>query len=247
MVVAAGLGPGHVELMRVLEQHGIPANTGRAATVRQGCFVRVSGRTTADFVAFNLNDLRERFDQARTKTNQNTIYVTTGHVLYSKLNHPMLTIVEDTYVDGQHQHNLEKGMCSRARHELAFRQGLMKASYGREIDLQGIPDHGCFENLTEALRPWGIAPEDIPSPFNIFQTLEIDPASGRMTNTTLRPRQGAQVTMRAEMDLLVAVSACPDITVGGQDLTLTLLDPDTDRSADARLDASGHAAEEVAR
>ncbi len=138
-------------------------------------------------------------------------------------------------------------MCSRARHELAFRQGLMKASYGREIDLQSIPDHGCFENLTEALRPWGIASEDIPSPFNIFQTLEIDPASGRMTNTTLRPRQGAQLTMRAEMDLLVAVSACPDITVGGQDLTLMLLGPDTGRPADARLDASGHAAEEVAR
>lgn len=232
-------------LMRVLEQHLIPANTGRADIVRQGGFVRIAGTTTADFVAFNLHNLRERFDQARTKTNQNTIYVTTGHILYSKLNHPMLTIVEDTYVEGQH--NLEKGMCSRARHELAFRQGLMKASYGRDVPFATIPDHGCFENLTAALEPWAIPPEDIPSPFNIFQTLAIDPVSGRMTSTTIRPRVGAHVTMRAEMDLLVAVSACPDMAVGGHELTLTLLTLDADGPVGDRSDTSDHAVKGVPR
>lgn len=207
--------------MRVLEEYVVPANTGRASVVHRGQCIRVAGRTTVDFVAFNLHNLRERFDQARTKTNQNTIYVTTGHVLYSQLNNVLLTIVEDTYADGRH--NLEKGMCSRARHVLAFQRGLMQASYLREFKYEDLPDHGCWENLTEAVRRWEIPPEDIPAPFNIFQTLEIDPVSGRMANTSIRPRNGAHVTMRAEMDCLAAVSACPDITVGGQAIHVSIL------------------------
>ena len=42
-----------------------------------------------------------------------------------------------------------------------------------------FPDHGCWENLAEALGPWGIPAEDIPSPFNIFQTMEIDGKTGQ--------------------------------------------------------------------
>jgi len=226
--------------MRVLEICPVPANTGRAAVLHRGQAVRIAGRTTADFVAFNLNNLRERFDQARTKTNQNTLYVTRGHVLYSKFNTAMLTIVEDTYAEGRH--NLEKGMCSRARHELAYRQGWLLTTYGRVLRYEDLPDHGCWENLTWALRPWGIPPEDIPSPFNIFQTLSIDPVTGRMVSTTIRPRAGAQVTMRAEMDLLVAVSACPDLAVGGEDLTLTILAPAPDE-----VPAPAHTSGEEAR
>jgi len=208
--------------LRVLEEHVVLANTGRASVVPRGRYIRVAGRTTVDFVAFNLHNLRERFDQARTKTNQNTIYVTAGHALYSQLNNVILTIVEDTYTGGRH--NLEKGMCSRKRHLLAFQHGLMQASYLREFTHEDLPDHGCWENLTEAVRPWGILPEDIPAPFNIFQTLEIDPVSGRMTNTAIRPRNGARVTMRAEMDCLAAVSACPDITVGGREIRVSILE-----------------------
>jgi len=48
----------------------VPKNSGRAFTVRKGQCIRVAGRSIVDFVAFNLHDLTERFDQARTKTNQ---------------------------------------------------------------------------------------------------------------------------------------------------------------------------------
>ncbi len=205
-----------------MTEHLIPANTGRAFVLHRGQHLRVAGQTTADFVAFNLDNLKERFDQARTKTNQNTIYVTTGHVLYSQLNREMLAIVEDTYAGGTH--NLQKGMCSRARHLLAHRAGLLAETYGRDLSLDDLPDHGCWENLSEALRPWGIAPEDIPAPFNIFQTLEIDPVSGRMSSTTIRPTAGAHVTLRAEMECLAAISACPDLAVGGGDLRVTVAD-----------------------
>jgi uncharacterized protein YcgI (DUF1989 family) len=72
-----------------------------------------------------------------------------------------------------------------------------------------IPDHGCWENLTEAVNPWNILPDDIPSPFNIFLCMRIDLATGIMYDP-IRPKDEAHVDFRAEMDCLVAVSACPE-------------------------------------
>ena len=164
-----------------------------------------------DFVAFNLANVRERFDQARTKTNQAKIFISTGDQLISKLNNPLLTIVEDTFKEGKH--DLQKGMCSRKRFELVAK-GFARRVFAEGVDMnprrpEEIPDHGCWENLSEALKPWNIPPEDIPSPFNIFQTMRIDPESGVMLDTMVRPKQEAHVDFRAEMDCLVAVSACP--------------------------------------
>ena len=49
--------------MAVLESVVVPKNSGRALVVKKGQRLRVVGRTVVDFVAFNLHNLRERFDQ----------------------------------------------------------------------------------------------------------------------------------------------------------------------------------------
>lgn len=198
--------------MAILESVAVPKNSGRAFVLKKGQRLRVAGRSIVDFVAFNLHDLRERFDQARTKTNQVKIFISTGDQLISKLNNPLLTIVEDTFKEGKH--DLQKGMCSRKRFELVAR-GLAKREFAEGVDLnpkspEEIPDHGCWENLSEALRAWNIPSEDIPSPFNIFQTMKIDPDTGRMLDTQIRPNPEAHIDFRAEMDCLVGVSACPE-------------------------------------
>jgi uncharacterized protein YcgI (DUF1989 family) len=123
----------------------------------------------------------------------------------------MLTIVEDTFAEGRH--DLQKGMCSRKRFELVA-SGAAKRVFAGGLQLnpatpKDIPDHGCWENLIDAVRGRGIADEDIPSPFNIFQTMQIEP-DGRLLDTTIRPHPAAHVDLRAEMDCLVAVSACPE-------------------------------------
>src|SRR5499426_123100 len=102
--------------MAQLQNEIVPKNSGRAFVLKRGQRVRVAGRTVVDFVAFNLANLRERFDQARTKTNQVKIFLSTGDQLISKLNNPLLTIVEDTFKEGHH--DLQKGMCSKKRFEL---------------------------------------------------------------------------------------------------------------------------------
>jgi hypothetical protein len=118
-----------------------------------------------------------------------------------------MTITEDTFKEGHH--DLQEGMCSRKRHELAAARGVWEKTYGRP--LSEMPPHGCTENLGGILAPYGIALEDVPSPFNIFQDMIIHP-DGELEHSPIRPGpEGASVTLRAEMDLLVAFSTCPDM------------------------------------
>jgi uncharacterized protein YcgI (DUF1989 family) len=105
-------------------------------------------------------------------------------------------------------------MCSRKRHELAAKRGVWELTYGRP--LSEMPTHGCTENLSGVLAPYGIALEDVPSPFNIFQDMIIREKTGVLEHSPIRPKPpGAHVTLRAEMDLLAALSVCPDVSVGG--------------------------------
>jgi uncharacterized protein YcgI (DUF1989 family) len=205
----------------------VPANSGAAFEVRAGQVFTVYGRTIVDLVAFDLHDLSHRFDQARTKSNLGKIFISTGDVLISKLNRDMLRIVEDGFTEGHH--DLQYGMCSRERWLWALRERVATASYLREQEMTAddFPDHGCFENLSAALAPYGIAPVDIPSPFNLFQHMRIDPQTGVMVRSRLRPPEPVPVSLLALMDCLVAVSACPDLAVGGRDIRVKLTSPDS--------------------
>lgn len=196
----------------VLVDHVIPASkdgAGAAFEMSKGQHIKVIGRSTVDFVVFNRNNLKERFDQARTKTNQLKIFLTKGDVLISKDNNAMMTLVDDTW---PWKHDLQKGMCSRKRHELVFRGEAKVEVWGQEGHQrrwerwEDIPQRGCWENLAQSLKPWAIDPWDIPSPFNIFQNMRIDGDTGRMWFDHRHPDEDFYVEMRAEMDLVIAGS-----------------------------------------
>ena len=192
--------------MTLVQDHYLPPRTGWAGVVRAGQrlrIVEVDGGQIGDFVVFNADDLRERFDQGRTKANQGRIRITTGHVLYSRRNGVLMTITADTYGI----HDLEYGMCSRWIFQSGRYRGFTEgfAPGGG----QGHPEFGCWEILSEALRPWDIAPDDIPSPFNVFQTMHIDPQTGALGILPGRSRPGDYIEFRAEMNCLCALSACP--------------------------------------
>lgn len=192
--------------MKLLTETVVAARTGQAFLVKKGQQIRVievEGGQIGDFVVFNAQNLRERFSQARTKANQGKIRITTGDKLYSKSNTVLLTIVEDTYGI----HDLQYGMCSRWVFESRDYQGFASTlEVGGPL---GRPSWGCWENLTEALKAWQIPPEDIPDPLNLFQTVEVDVKTGRMGIVPGRSKPGDFVTLRAEIDCLTALSACP--------------------------------------
>src|SRR5881409_4034658 len=191
-------------------EHVIQKNTGRAFVVKKGRILRVMGESTADFVVFNLRNVRERFDQARTKVDQGKIYVTTGDVLISKYNNVMMTIVRDTY---RGTHDMEKGMCSTSFYKKWGDKifDIYRATWRKLGRKRGAaPKHGCWENLGRALKPWKILKEDIPSPLNLFQTMVINAETGTMRYAMIRPKPGTHMDLRAEMDCLVGISACPE-------------------------------------
>ena len=95
--------------MKIISESIIKSNSGATFAVKKGQIIRVMGHSTADYTVFNLHNVKERFDQARTKVDQGKIYVSTGDVLISKFNNVMQTIVKDTY---KGSHDMEKGMCS---------------------------------------------------------------------------------------------------------------------------------------
>ena len=68
--------------MATLKSEVVPKNSGAAFEVRKGQRLRIAGKSIVDFVAFNLHDLIERFDQARTKTNQVKIFISTSDALF---------------------------------------------------------------------------------------------------------------------------------------------------------------------
>ncbi len=196
---------------QLLEDRVVRHNTGHAFTVERGRHIRIEGISTCDFVCFNLHNPRERFDQARTKRNQGKVFITKGDYLISKSNNIMFTIVDDTFKEGTH--DLQKGTCSR---ELWEKWGpwsitpsyWVRAGMSDRKRIEDLPDHGCWENLDGVLSGYGVAKEDIPGPFNIFQAMTID-AKGNLRSAGVKPKPGTYIEMRAEMDCLVGISACP--------------------------------------
>ena len=190
----------------------LPGRGGGAWLVRAGQRIRitdVAGSALGDFVCFNAANLRERFSQARTKANQGKLLVSKGDHLYTRDNNVLLTIVEDSYGI----HDLQYGMCSA----WVFRnfqnkdyKGFSNTKMGVGGPL-GVPPFGCYEVLQKALKDYPIAPEDIPDPLNIFQTLEFNDRDRTFKLVDGRSKAGDHIEFEAKMDTLCALSACPSM------------------------------------
>jgi uncharacterized protein YcgI (DUF1989 family) len=119
----------------------------------------------------------------------NSIYLTTGHTLYSNRSRAMWTIVGDTV--GRHDFLLTP--CSPDTFRIIY----------------GNTDHhpSCFGNLSRALAPFGIAPDAIPTTLNVFMNVEVAP-TGELRILPPRSRAGDYLLLRAEMDMIVGITAC---------------------------------------
>lgn len=149
----------------------------------------LQGQQVSDIVAFNAVDTAEAISSGRTLDYNSTIRLTTGHVLYSNRGNPMLTIIADDV--GVHDFMLAP--CSPEMFRL----------------LHGVAGYhpSCFENLSRALAPYEVSPDSIPTAFNAFMNVQVS-ADGPLTVAPPLSRAGDRIDLRAEMDLLVAITAC---------------------------------------
>ena len=70
-----------------------------------------------------------------------------------------------------------------------------------------LPHPSCFANLCRALGPFGVAPDTLPTTFNIFMNVDVLP-SGELRILPPRSKPGDYLAVRAEMDLVVGLTAC---------------------------------------
>ncbi len=185
--MASAVEPGKPLRDEVLEPRGRTAFTVDAGqTVR---IVDLEGQQVADLVCFLRGDPAEKLSVHNTALIQGTIYITTGHLLYSDRCRPLMRITEDTCG----RHDLIAGSCS---------EGTNRHRYG----VAGTPN--CRSNFEQALRPFGIPLEAIPYSFNVFMNVPVQ-ADGRMAIVEPISRPGDHIDLRAEADLIVAISNCP--------------------------------------
>ncbi len=69
------------------------------------------------------------------------------------------------------------------------------------------PHPSCFENLWRNLAEYGIAPDAIPTTFNIFMNVEVA-SDGTLKVMPPLSKAGDAITLRAEQDLIVGLTAC---------------------------------------
>ncbi len=187
--------------LSVVRSVPVPAGEGAACAVKRGELLRVvdvQGGQVADFNAWSLADPRERFWSARTRIMERA-HLTTGNRLWSTPHmQVMFTITADTVkpkpsARGGQSHDLLWARCSPQLWELRH----------------GMPNMpNCQDNLARAIEPHGLTVHDVHDAFNIFMKTGLD-ANDQLFQEDPETEAGDYVELRAEMDCLVAVSACP--------------------------------------
>lgn len=170
----------------------IEKQTGTAFKLKKGQKLKVidpRGEQVSDMVLFNAGDVREKISSGKTLDFEETILITKGHFLWSNRSRKMMEIQEDT--NGRNDFLLAP--CSPETFQIMYKNPEYHPS--------------CFENLYTNLKPFGIEPDDVPTAFNIFMNVQFSP-DGKLSVDPPQSKAGDYVLFEAQMDLIVALTAC---------------------------------------
>ena len=192
------MGKAHLTFSEV-----IPPKAATAWTADAGQIIRITdieGGQVGDLVLLARDNLQDRNSISWTRTRnirttdtyEPPLGLTTGNKIWSTGFHVLATVVEDTSpIKGVH--DLYGRMCNRGMYEM----------YGV------TPQDGCFELLQQVLTPHGVAPYEIPDPIGVFMNTQPDPETRVMRIHQPVTRPNDHFSIRAEVDLLAAMSTCP--------------------------------------
>lgn len=203
-----------IEATRI-ERFEIPARDGLGCAVEAGRVLRIAcadGPQVADFIVFNAHDPSERFWSARTRVIHGG-HLAVGHQLWSTppRTRPMMTLIADSVAHEDHPHGARS-------HDLLFCRCDAR-HYEIVHGNTGMPN--CQDNLARAIAGFGLGPGDVHDPFNIFMTTGLN-AEGRPFYLPCDAKKGDFVELIAEIDCLVAISACPGGSSGSESRPLAV-------------------------
>lgn len=154
------------------------------------------GNQSADTLFFNADDTAERYSATDTIREQGNVYLTAGSVLMSDICRPMLTITADTVG----RHDTLGGAC--AAESNTVRYALEKKSM-----------HACRDSYLLAIaenEQFGLTKRDIAHNINFFMNVPVT-ADGNLRFADGLSAPGKYVELRAEMNVIVLISNCPQL------------------------------------
>lgn len=155
--------------------------------------VDVGGNQSADCLVFDAHDTTERYSVPDTLAWQGNAYVRLGTVLRSGLGNPLMTVVGN---EVERQDTIG-GACGKESNTLR---------YGHHTASQ----HGCRENFLAEAAKHGLGARDLVSNLNWFMNVPVE-ADGSLGIVDGISGPGKRVAVRAEVDVLVIVSNCPQV------------------------------------
>ena len=175
----------------------IPARHAKATFVKKRQHIKVintHGTQVVDCWALNADNMTEFMSMEHCRVSLETVLPRKGHTMVTNRRRPILKITDDS-ASGTHDTLL--AACDRYRYEL-----LGCKEYHRN----------CTDNFWEAMVAEGYKPTQLPSPFNLWQNTPVEPDGAIKPNPPVT-KKGDYIILRAEMDLVLCLSACPqDIT-----------------------------------
>ena len=178
--------------------HTVPAGEPYLLAIDKGQVLRIvdlEGNQAVDVIFYNRDDGAEHYSATETVLRQGGIYLTTGSVLYSADGNPMLTIVADTCG----RHDTLGGACASESNTVRYA-------------LQKKFMHSCRDNYLTALQhaDIGLSKRDLVPNVNFFMNVPVTEA-GELSFADGVSAPGKYVELRAEMNLWVLVSNCPQL------------------------------------
>ena len=183
-------------LTDIVHDEVVPARAPWLHTVKTGQTLRIvdlEGNQAVDFLAYSAADDAERYSAQDTIAAQKNIFLREGSVLLSNEGAPMMTVTATAVA----YHDTIGGACSCESNTLR---------YGHHTKAQ----HACVENFLVANAAQGRGKRDMVSNVNWFMNVPVE-ADGALGIVDGISAPGLYVDLRAEMDVVVVVSNCPQI------------------------------------
>ena len=176
----------------------VPSGRGFTRDVRRGQIFRIvdlEGNQAVDTLFYDAHNPDERYSSCDTIRAQGAIYLTTGTRLMSNEGRPLLTIIADTCG----RHDTLGGACSAESNQVRY-----------ALDKKHM--HNCRDTFLLTLAEWdrGMGKRDLTANINFFMNVPVTPDGGlSFADGVSAP--GRYVEMRAETDVLVLISNCPQL------------------------------------
>jgi urea carboxylase-associated protein 1 len=177
----------------------VPAGDYWMEVVKAGQTLRIldlEGNQAADTLFYSAADPTERYSAIDTIREQGNVYLTAGSVLMSTEGRPMLTITADTCG----RHDTLGGACATESNTVRY-----------ALDRKCM--HACRDSWLRAVAErdeFGLTKRDITHNINFFMNVPVTP-DGCLTFADGISGSGKYVEMRAEMDVIVLISNCPQL------------------------------------